>query len=215
MLRSSVTILYRLATTLSDRMTFQTEHDARLLYGESSAEKALVIRGGSSVELATFNQDSIPQAVRKRTRSDLRIGPDDLMVTMASRLLYDKGVSEYVEAAREIRPRQSDAYFVLAGERDPGNRDSVTSEDLDRWAEEGDILYVGYRDDMPSLLSTSDIIVLPTYYPEGNPPRPHRSRGDGQADRVDHDPRCRRDCRRRRKRHAGPTQRCQCARLSD
>ena len=169
MLRSSVTILYRLATTLSDRMTFQTEHDARLLYGESIAEKALVIRGGSSVDLTTFNQDSIPQAVRERTRSDLRIGPDDLMVTMASRLLYDKGVSEYVEAAREVRPRRSDTYFVLAGERDPGNRDSVTSEDLDRWAEEGDILYVGYRDDMPSLLSTSDIIVLPTYYPEGIP----------------------------------------------
>ena len=99
----------------------------------------------------------------------MRIGPDDLMVTMASRLLYDKGVSEYVEAAREIRSRRSDMYFVLAGERDPGNRDSVTSDDLDRWAEEGDILYVGYRDDMPSLLSTSDIIVLPTYYPEGIP----------------------------------------------
>ena len=168
-LRSSVRLLYRLATALSDRMTFQTEHDARLLYGDSSTEKALVIRGGSSVNLATYNQDSVPQADRERIKDELGIGPGDLLVTMASRLLYDKGVSEYVEASRALNSIRSNMRFVLAGERDPGNRDSVTSHDLDKWASEGSILYVGYRDDMPALLATSDIVVLPTYYPEGIP----------------------------------------------
>ena len=169
MLRSSVKLLYRLATALSDRMTFQTEHDARLLYGESSTGKALVIRGGSSVDLATYNQDSVPEPERESVRNDLGISPDALVVTMASRLLYDKGVPEYVEAARALRSRRSDAHFVLAGDRDPGNRDSVTSYDLEAWANEGSILYVGYRDDMPALFATSDIVVLPTYYPEGIP----------------------------------------------
>lgn len=169
LLRSSVTLLYRLATALSDRVTFQTEHDARLLYGESRTEKALVIRGGSSVDLATFNQDSVSPADRSKIEADLGIQTGDLVVTMASRLLYDKGVSEYVEAARALRSKRSDTHFVLAGERDPGNRDSVTSDDLERWTKERGILYVGYRDDMPLLLATSDIVVLPTYYPEGIP----------------------------------------------
>ena len=168
-LRSSVRLLYRLATALSDRMTFQTEHDARLLYGESGAKKALVIRGGSSVNLATYNRDSVPQADRERIKDELGIGPGDLVVTMASRLLYDKGVSEYVEASRALNSKRSDTHFVLAGDRDPGNRDSVTSHDLEKWADEGSILYVGYRDDMPALLAASDIVVLPTYYPEGIP----------------------------------------------
>ena len=168
-LRSSVTMLYRLATVLSDRVTFQTEHDARLLYGRSSTEKALVIRGGSSVDLVTYNVDSVPQADLDNVRNDLGIGSGDLVVTMASRLLYDKGVPEYVEAARELRSRRSDVHFVLAGDRDPGNRDSVTSEDLEQWGREGNILCVGYRDDMPTLLAASDIVVLPTYYPEGIP----------------------------------------------
>ena len=168
-LRSSVRLLYRLATALSDRMTFQTEHDARLLYGESSTEKTLVIRGGSSVDLATYNQDSVPQADRDRIKDELGIGPGDLVVMMASRLLYDKGVSEYVDASRALYSRRSNVRFVLAGDRDPGNRDSVTSHDLEKWADEGSILYVGYRDDMPALLATSDIVVLPTYYPEGIP----------------------------------------------
>ena len=66
------------------------------------------------------------------------IGPSDLVVTMASRLLYDKGVSEYVEASRALNSRRSDVHhFVLAGDRDPGNRDSVTSHDLEKWADEG------------------------------------------------------------------------------
>ena len=168
-LRSSVRLLYRLATALSNRMTFQTEHDASLLYGESGAKKALVIRGGSSVDLATYNRDSVPQTDRDRIKDELGIAPGDLVVTMASRLLYDKGVSEYVKASRALNSRRSNMRFVLAGERDPGNRDSVTSHDLEKWADEGSILYVGYRDDMPALLATSDIVVLPTYYPEGIP----------------------------------------------
>ena len=169
MLRLSVKLLYLLATALSDRVTFQTEHDARLLYGEAGAEKALVIRGGSSVDLAAYSQDAVPQSDRDRIKKDLGISPNDLVVTMASRLLYDKGVPEYVSAARALRLGRLDAHFILAGDRDPGNRDSVTGHDLEQWSKEGDILYVGFRDDMPALLATSDVVVLPTYYPEGIP----------------------------------------------
>ena len=169
MLRLAVKLLYRLATALSDRVTFQTEHDARLLYGESGAEKALVIRGGSSVDLTTYNQDAVPQSDRDRIRNELGVGPSHLIVTMASRLLYDKGVAEYVQAARRIKDTRSDVHILLAGERDPGNRDSVTSGDLQQWSEEGSIKYIGYRDDVPALLATSDVVVLPTYYPEGIP----------------------------------------------
>ena len=170
-LRAGVHALYGLATALSDRMTFQIEHDAQLLCGSSSRgrRKALIIPGGSSVDLDVFSQQSVSQTEREKTREDLGISPDDLVVTMASRLLYNKGVPEYVEASRLIRTKRRDTYFVLAGERDAGSRDSVTAEDLDAWANEGSILHVGYRDDMPQLLASSDIVVLPTYYPEGIP----------------------------------------------
>ncbi len=168
-LRLSVKLLYRLATALSDRVTFQTDNDAQLLYGESGAEKALVIRGGSSVDLAIYNQDSISEAERDGIRSAFGIGSDDLIVSMASRLLYDKGVAEYVRAARRIKGSRSGVHLLLAGDRDSGNRDSVSAEDLKQWSDEGSIRYVGYRDDMPALLATSDVVVLPTYYPEGIP----------------------------------------------
>ena len=171
MLRSAVRSFYGLAIALSDRMTFQIEHDARLLCGNSSRgrRKALVIPGGSSVDLDAFSQDSVSPEDRERIRTELGAAPDDVIVTMASRLLYNKGVPEYVEAARLVRSGRLDVHFVLAGSTDPGSRDSVSAEDLDAWANEGNVKYVGYRDDMPQLIASSDIMVLPTYYPEGIP----------------------------------------------
>ena len=170
-LRTGVRAFYELGTALSDRMTFQIEHDAQRLCGNSTRgrRKAIVIPGGSSVDLDTFSEESVSQTEREKIRNELGLRPDDLVVTMASRLLYNKGVPEYVEAARSIRARRRDAYFVLAGERDTGSRDSVTEEDIGVWANEGSIIYVGYRDDMPQLLASSDVVVLPTYYPEGIP----------------------------------------------
>ena len=171
MLRSVVRAFYALGTALSDRMTFQIEHDAHLLCGKPTRwrRKAIVIPGGSSIDLSAYGQESIPQTEREQIRKDLGILPTELIVTMASRLLYNKGVPEYVEAARAIRAKYQDARFVLAGKRDTGSRDSVTEVDLEAWVDEGSILYIGHRDDMPQLLAISDIVVLPTYYPEGIP----------------------------------------------
>ena len=171
MLRSVVRSFYRVGIALSDRVTFQIEHDAQLLCGNSTRgrRKAIVIPGGSSVDLDTFSLESVPQAARAKITKELGILPTDLIVTMASRLLYNKGVPEFVEAAKAIRATHQDARLILAGERDAGSRDSVTERDLEAWAHDGSILYVGHRADMPQLLAISDIVVLPTYYPEGIP----------------------------------------------
>ena len=170
-LRSLVRLLYRLSAALSDRLVFQTAHDVDLLFGSSGASrsKALVIPGGSSVDLVTFSQESVNREDREDMRASMSIGPDALVVTMASRLLYDKGVSEYVEAARTVRERRADTIFVLAGAGDPDNPGSVSRADLEEWTEAGDVLVAGHVSDMPVLLAVSDIVVLPTYYPEGIP----------------------------------------------
>jgi len=170
-LRTGVRAFYAVGNALSNRVTFQIDHDAQRLCGNSARgrRKALVIPGGSSVDLDAFSPESVSQAERAELRRQLCLSPDDLVVTMASRLLYNKGVPEFFEAAKAVMAKQQDTRFILAGERDAGSRDSVTEKDLETWANEGSILYVGHRDDMPPLLAISDVVVLPTYYPEGIP----------------------------------------------
>ncbi len=88
---------------------------------------------------------------------------------MASRLLYDKGVAQYMEAARLVRSKRTNVCFILAGEPDPGNPESVSDKDLDAWAKDGFVKQIGYRDDIEAIFSVSDVVVHPTYYMEGIP----------------------------------------------
>ena len=170
-LRAFAALLYRLTSALSDGVTFQTGHDADVLYGASGRfrRSALVIPGGSGVDLAVFSAEAVSAEARREMRAALGISPEAPVVTMASRLLYDKGVVEYVAAARAVKARRPDAVFVLAGARDPDNRESVTEEDLATWDESGDVLTLGHVNDVPCLLAVSEVVALPTYYPEGIP----------------------------------------------
>ena len=171
-LRPLARLLYRLTAALSDGVTFQTAHDADVLFGASGRfrRSALVIPGGSGVDLAAYSQEAVSGEARREMRAALGISPDAPVVAMASRLLYDKGIVEYVEAARAVRARRlQDAVFVLAGARDPDNRESVTEEDLAVWGWSEDVLLPGHVSDVACLLSISDVVVLPTYYPEGVP----------------------------------------------
>ena len=85
------------------------------------------------------------------------------VVTFASRLLKDKGIREFVEAARLLKARGIAARFWLAGSLDPANLSSVTEEELAQWIQEKVVEVLGYRNDIADVFSMSNIVVLPSY----------------------------------------------------
>jgi glycosyltransferase involved in cell wall biosynthesis len=89
-------------------------------------------------------------------------------VLLAARLLWDKGIGEYVQAAKAIRQMGVDAEFAIAGDLDPSNPSGIPSDTVERWREEGDVIFLGHRNDMPDLLRDTDVAVLPSYH-EGVP----------------------------------------------
>ena len=155
--RYAVLFLYRLSMGHpNQRVIFQNLTDMSTLVdaGGVSKDKTRLIRG-SGVDLRAFpvipEFDGIP------------------VVVMASRLLKDKGVYEFVEAARILQSRGVNARFQLIGDPDPGNPESITAESIQAWREEGIVEYLGYRTDIPDLFSQAHIITLPSYYGEGLP----------------------------------------------
>jgi len=84
-------------------------------------------------------------------------------------MLWNKGISMLVEAARELYKRGIKCRIVLVGVPDPENPLSITEETLRDWNSEGIIEWWGYRKDMPRVLSETNIVVLPTTYGEGVP----------------------------------------------
>lgn len=85
------------------------------------------------------------------------------VVLLPSRMLWDKGVREFVEAATQIKKRGANARFVLVGDPDDHNPASVPKKQLMAWQQEGRVEWWGKREDMPHVLAQSHIVCLPSY----------------------------------------------------
>lgn len=85
-------------------------------------------------------------------------------VLLAARLLWDKGIGEYVQAAQAARRVGLNAEFAIAGDADPSNPSGIPEGTVERWRQEGAVELLGHRDDMPELLREFDIAVLPSYH---------------------------------------------------
>ena len=90
-------------------------------------------------------------------------------VLLAARLLWEKGLAEYVEAARILRSQGRKVRFLLAGNPDPGNPTAVPEATIRDWVAQGIIEWLGHVDDMATLYASMDIVVLPSFYREGLP----------------------------------------------
>jgi glycosyltransferase involved in cell wall biosynthesis len=85
------------------------------------------------------------------------------VVVMAARLLRDKGVLEYVDAARLLHQRGIEVQMRLIGSTDPGNPTTVTQHEIDQWEQEGSIRPMGFRNDIAEQYAAANIVCLPSY----------------------------------------------------
>ena len=127
----------------------QNADDKDLLVESGVALNKVRLIPGSGVDTEHFT----PQAVVPQTRP--------LVIMMASRLLWDKGVGEFVAAARLLRSPQ--LRFVLVGLPDPDNPATVSMTDLNDWLAERVVEHWGHQTDMRTVLHKADIVCLPSY----------------------------------------------------
>ncbi|HEU5408884.1 MAG TPA: glycosyltransferase family 4 protein, partial [Nitrospira sp.] len=97
---------------------------------------------------------------RFRPMSDERGEP---IILLPCRMLWDKGVGEFLESARLVRRQKPGVRFVLVGRCDEDNPASIQSKQLHQWQEEGVIEWWGHRSDMPAILGNAAVVVLPSY----------------------------------------------------
>jgi glycosyltransferase involved in cell wall biosynthesis len=87
---------------------------------------------------------------------------------MVGRLLREKGVHEFVEAAAIVHEKLPHAQFLLAGDPDPGNPSSIEPSEITEWKSKGDVEFLGHRSDIREIIRAADLAVLPSYR-EGMP----------------------------------------------
>jgi glycosyltransferase involved in cell wall biosynthesis len=137
-------------------LVLQNADDAALLCGARIVDRAQIrIVRGSGVDLDRFRPAAVPPA-----------GPP--VVMLPARMLWDKGVGEFVTAAGRLRNSGCEARFVLVGGRDDENPQSIDASTLARWQQDGVVEWWGHRDDMPAVYGLTTIVCLPSYR-EGTP----------------------------------------------
>lgn len=109
---------------------------------------------GSGVNVSRF---------RDRDRSGVLDRSRPLRLVLAARLLWDKGVREFVDAAKLLSKESRNYSFILAGTPDDGNPNSVAEKEIREWQSEGIVEWLGHVADMPKLFNEVDAIVLPSY----------------------------------------------------
>ena len=158
--------LHRIARPYVTRSVFQNEHDRQLFLrrGLVSSYNAILVPG-SGIDTVSLRAFLNPEA-RVCLRRELGWSNRTVYLLVA-RLLVEKGVPEFIAAAKLLRKSRPDSLCVLVGPAGGAEFGAISLESLREHKD--DILYLGERRDVPALLNASDIFVLPTKYREGIP----------------------------------------------
>jgi len=152
-LTNVVTRLYKIALRGSSTVFFQNPEDLALFVSERMVrEDRARLLPGSGLDLSFFK----PEGGTAREDGEVRF-------LLVARLLWDKGVREYVEAAEIVRRDHPNARFQILGFADVENRTAVPRSEIDRWASEGTVEYLGHSDDVRPFNAAADCAVLPSY----------------------------------------------------
>jgi glycosyltransferase involved in cell wall biosynthesis len=153
-LRFIVKSLYKLALRRARKVIFQNEDDMKTFIDYKIIEPSKATRvNGSGVNTVKFNR-SFPCCER-------------FTFLMIARLLKEKGVREYLQAARKIKSKFPDVKFVLVGPQDP-SPDGIDIKEILEWDRLGIIEYKGSTDNVIPFLRDCNVFVLPSYH-EGMP----------------------------------------------
>lgn len=175
-----VETLYRLALRCTNKILFLNEDDMNTFYSKGiigSRQFATMIPG-EGVDLCAFNKELkgvvssndsrvlvIPGSGvdTGRFKQDDHSINDDFSFILVARMIRDKGVVEFVDAARMLRQRFPTAKFKLLGYIGVQNPGAITQKEIDHWVTEGVVEYLGSTSDVRPFLIKANCVVLPSY----------------------------------------------------
>jgi glycosyltransferase involved in cell wall biosynthesis len=146
--------LYKLILSYNECVFFQNPDDRQLFVDRRLVHESQVrLINGSGVDISEFSPKPFPQQVS---------------FLLIARLIRDKGIVEFVSAAKILKARHPKARVRLVGVFDK-NPSAISRDEVDQWVSAGYIEFLGYLDDVRPAIADSSVFVLPTFYREGTP----------------------------------------------
>lgn len=150
-------LLYRIAFRFPSKIFFQNDDDRQLFIKRKIvSQKVSDLIPGSGINTSDF------------TPSHDSIKNSKFTFLLISRLIYDKGILEYIEAIEMLKNQGIDAKFQLLGPIDAKHKRGIPEDVIQGWIEKSQVEYLGTTEDVKSYIEKADCIVLPSYR-EGTP----------------------------------------------
>ena len=149
--------LYKFSQKKAKKIFFQNQNDLKIFLDEDLVQKEKCdVLPGSGVDIEKF------KPVEKEDDGMFRF-------LVVSRMLWTKGIQEFIDAAKIIKQKHQNVEFQLLGYLDMKSPTAISKKQMDIWVKDGYINYLGGSDDVRVEIAKADIIVLPSFYREGTP----------------------------------------------
>lgn len=148
-------LLYKVSFRFPKKVFFQNPEDKELFVSKKLVAPTIVGEvPGSGINASLYTPSADKNVV--------------FTFLLISRLIYDKGIAEYIEAIKILKANKVKARFLLLGAKDPQHSRGIPAEVVDRWVKDGYVEYLGKTDDVRPYIERVSCVVLPSYR-EGSP----------------------------------------------
>jgi glycosyltransferase involved in cell wall biosynthesis len=146
-----VKLLFRYALSSVSTVFFQNSDDRDLFINETLADfQVCKLSPGSGLDTRQFPYRAFPLN-------------NEIIFILIARMLWDKGVGEYVEAAKIVKAKYPNTKFQLLGALDVENRTAISNKRMAAWVDEGSVEYLGETSDVRTYIEEASCVVLPSY----------------------------------------------------
>jgi glycosyltransferase involved in cell wall biosynthesis len=172
MLRGLLSVLYKLSCSVCTIAWFTNPNDVSHFISRRIVSPEKVFLTKNAVDLSVFHPNAVSAGRIDQLRRELGFREHERIVIMVARLIWSKGVNEFIEAAGLLSDRLPDVRFLLVAPRE-GHSHGAIPEDYVRKSESmrPNFTWLGFRKDVIDLYALSELAVLPSYYKEGGYPR--------------------------------------------
>jgi N,N'-diacetylbacillosaminyl-diphospho-undecaprenol alpha-1,3-N-acetylgalactosaminyltransferase len=169
-LRFFLNSLYSICFKIADKVWFTNKHNVKYFKDHLSVDAKKIVLTRNYLDTNYYKPIDSDDIELQKLREELNI-EDEKIVVMVARMIWSKGIKEFVESAKIIGIKHHNVRFVLVAPLESDSPDAVSDSFIQKMDEQNNLTWLQFREDVINFYGISDISVLPTFYQEGGYPR--------------------------------------------
>jgi N,N'-diacetylbacillosaminyl-diphospho-undecaprenol alpha-1,3-N-acetylgalactosaminyltransferase len=166
-----VKTLYRLSSLACQKVWFTNIYDKQYFLSQGMVDKKKIIMTKNAVDLNKWSPSNISNERLSVLRTEFKISENNIVILMIARLVWSKGIREFIDAANILSLENPNLKFLLVAPNEKNSLDSVPVSYVRDAEKNGSFKWLEFRKDIFDLCALCDLAVLPSYYKEGGYPR--------------------------------------------